>query len=214
MTIRLILAISAGIVAGLLLVAVTRVAPTPTPSSRNVAATFGAPGDLTELVVSANLILVATVSSAGSPALFDGYDENGDIIVPPPTPTPTGNYNNATPSPRPIRSLSYTDFGLSVEETLYDDEVATGLTLRWVGHQSDYAAEDPAPKVGDRYLLFLSANPDLDTVAPHFGPYGRILFGSNGITYADVDRTPVPFAEGMSEEQFVEEVADLIEELD
>jgi hypothetical protein len=139
---------------------------------------------------------------------------------------------NPTPSPQPteLRSMDdlvlsepsyYTRQRIDVEQIVLDDgTLARGgkLVINVLGNPpanpgelaTQQAGWYPMGNVGERYLFFLHRDewmfPSNGDYVMTWGPYGRLLVSAAPITYSDGARTPVPFATGMSPQQFIDVV--------
>lgn len=144
---------------------------------------------------------------------------------------------NPTPSPQPTELRSADDLVLSepsyytrqridVEQIVLDDgTLARGgkLVINVLGSPSanpgelatQQASWYPMGNVGERYLFFLHRDewmfPSNGDYMVTWGPYGRLLVSAAPITYSDGARTPVPFATGMSSQQFIDVVVAEVE---
>lgn len=151
----------------------------------------GPAGSLIDMVESADAILIGEVDSVDDSGLFAGY--NGDSIIEVHTPTP--NPSLGSPTPPPLAALPYVDLLIDDENVLKNDASNTDWILRMVAEGvastaivcSDDFVEFPPGDIGERYMFFVSQNPD-GSYGLHHGPYDRIILGSE-ILYSDCDQT-------------------------
>lgn len=124
----------------------------------------------------------------------------------------------ATPIPeRP--EMRFTYYRLSVEDVLLNDgriNAGNKILLRVDGSASrstgTYENLAPLPQVGQRALFVLNINPDYQSYGTR-GPWGRITVDDSPISYDDWDKTPLPFANGLSSEEFLTQLEAMIREV-
>lgn len=135
---------------------------------------YAAPRSLDEIIQKADLIAVATVVRVISTHDLAPYD--------------------AGPSFRGPR-LPVTDYEVRVDDPMRLPRGVTpevSVVMRVVGRPDGASAPFPMPRVGERNLLFLSANPD-QTYGLYFTVASRILIDGPTPSYSDASRRPVPF---------------------
>ena len=149
------------------------------------------PKSVKELVAGAHVIVLGTVASVLEEKMIGPYGEDGQ------------------PLPADDSGLPFADYDLQIESVLKGDgTVADGgsLVLRMFGHLSDQSGAVTSgvftlPAQGDRLMFALGKNPD-GTYGS--GPEGLLRVDGEKVVYID----GVPFAAGISPEQFTRDIID------
>lgn len=156
------------------------------------------PQTIEELTQSADVIAIGTIGPTVNEGALLGYDQDGKII------------SSGTADDWP-----FVDIQVRVEQALKDDgtiRLGNPLTLRMPDSrtQNNQVAEsDPAlpmAQEGDRYLLFLTQNPDHQTYGLLYAGYSRLLIDGRVVTASDRDRTPRIFGGTFTPADFVARV--------
>lgn len=153
-------------------------------------ALFPEPADLAELVARADVIVVGTVVRTVFTGELAPYDAGPGYAG---------------------RRLPVTDYEIRPDRVLVDDAARAQtrlLVLRVFGQPrgDDSKAPFPMPKIGDRDLFFLTANPDPSTYGLYFATSSRIRIDRSVATYSDGARSDIPFAPGLRPDEFIARV--------
>ena len=153
---------------------------------------------LSELVHASSAIVIASVGD-----VIDGETVyyHGPTATPHPSP-PTA----FIPPPPEGREVTY--YSIDVEDVLLGDGVAEpgeALVLRMNGTPDDEWVEFGMGAPGTQYLYFLLGGNGGWYGIP-YGEFGRLVVSGSIVRYSDADLTAVPFAVGMTPEEFLDEV--------
>lgn len=111
----------------------------------------------------------------------------------------------------PSQELPFTYYTLKITEVISNrtsTQLGDSILLRLSGHASESTDEIqfPFPKIGERKLYGLSANPDGQSYGYSFGGWGALNIDDNVITYSDNRKTRVKFAEQGLSDKFLDEL--------
>lgn len=186
------------------------------PSQRNVLIhdspgfLFPVPHSLTDLVRSADLIVIGTVGPIVNEGVFEGYDRDGNLIQP-----DNFDVNNLSIHDT---ALPFVDYIIDVQEILKGNGTSAldkPIILRMPGKRTGeivVSAEYPMSVSGDHHIFFLSQNPDGQSYGLYYGARSRLVVDERIVTYSDGRRTPVTFdGRTFSPDDFVLEVLEVIQ---
>lgn len=165
---------------------------TATPATGRLETGFypGPPPTLDALVASADLIVVDGADDELIQAgRFAGYDARGRLV--------TAQAKGLPPQ----ANVPYYDYAIHIDESFKGTETNVSqqsVTLRTsmradepvLGEHVDYPPSIP----GQRYLFFLTLNPDRTTYRLQHAWGSRLLIDGPIVTFSDGAQTPVPFA--------------------
>lgn len=163
---------------------------TAAPATGRLETSFypGPPQTLAALVESADLIVVGQVGDLVQEGRFAGYDARGRLV--------TAQAKGLPPQ----ANVPYYDYAIHVEESFKGTGLHRGqepVILRTsvradepvIGEHVDYPPSIP----GQRYLFFLTQNPDRTTYRLHHAWGSRLLIDGPIVTFSDGTRTPIAF---------------------
>jgi hypothetical protein len=181
---------------------------TSTTSKHDSAAfLMSAPDTMDKLVEKADIIVIATIGKKVAEPSFVAYNEQGKPM--------TAEEMNV---PKNWESRFH-DFEVLVEQTIKDDGTLAAqkpliLRTRFARESTKLDPEDYYPGVfsGDRYLMFLSHDPDRKTYGFYYAAGSRLLIDGPTITQSDGPRSPLPFAKDMTLNEFLGQVQQLLKQ--
>ncbi|HEY0739768.1 MAG TPA: hypothetical protein VGD69_32885 [Herpetosiphonaceae bacterium] len=156
------------------------------------------PQTIEELTQSADVIAIGTIGPIVNEGSLLGYDQNGQV-------TSSGTADD----------WPFVDIHVRVEQALKDDgtiRLEKPLTLRMPDSrsQNNQVTESdsalPMAQEGDRYLLFLTQNPDHQTYGLLYAGYSRLLIDGRVVTASDRARTSQIFGGTLTPADFVARV--------
>lgn len=172
-----------------------------TVSDESAAFIMTAPETMHELVDKADIIVVGTVGDKLGKPSFVEYDDHGKAVK-----------AEAMNVPQDWET-TFHDFAVNVERVIKDDgtlQAQSPLIVR-----TKFARETPAIDVhdrypgiysGDRYLMFLTQEPDHKTYGFYYAAGSRLLIDGPSVAQSDGRRSPLPFAKGVAPEEFIGQV--------
>lgn len=161
------------------------------------------PQSMDQLVEPAHVIVVGTIGDIVDQGTLSGYNSEDKT-------------RNERPNDPVSPAIPITDFRINIERVLLDDgtiQAGKPLILRMLGEPTttfDSSSAFPQARVGERYLLVLSRNPDGATYGPYYGPYSRLVLGERGVTYSDGPRTVVGFTNRRNTADFMNDLIEAI----
>ena len=152
----------------------------------------GAPSSLTQMVSSADAVVVGTIGTSINETRIGPYSVTGSGFDAPRFPV--------------------TDYQVTVTTVLKGgEEVSPGdtVTLRQFGHlskadaSSQFFEKFPMSNIGDSLLFVLGKTPDNSAYGLLYGPYSRLALDGSSVEYSDLEGMEVKFARGVSPLDFL-----------
>lgn len=193
-------------------------AAVPEPSTSQDGSTFSLispPSSLYQLVVEADAIVIASVVEVA----FEQDERPFSLSLPQNDSNSTDARPGRATSTPAVPEMRFTYYRLQIEEVLLDDgriDSGSEVLLRVDGSASQgtgtYENLAPLPQVGQRALFVLNVNPDQQSYGTR-GPWGRINLHGTPVSYDDWAETPLPFATGISAQEFLSQLEAMIDEV-